>query len=222
MWDKRIAPLHGNQVWDDSTAVRILLFNSKGSNCKISKNKPFKDWDCTALFQAILYAQTFALPDPVTPSTKKTLHKLFLINPRVPLPADSFHLSVASPSGDKNETIALAIDQLRRLRNTICHSTSSLLEKVKFDDYVKYAKEAFTAVNLSTKSLETIGNLDESHFPTAKVKELTERLQSKENNLENIKETTDEIKKKLDKLLLKQETKGMLPSFLLLQNQRFF
>ena len=144
---------------------------------------------------------------------------------RVPVPAGSFNSSVASPSGDKNETTALAIDQLRLLRNTIC-----LVDKVKFDDYVKYAKEAFTAVNVSTKSLETIGNLPESHFPTAKVKELKERLQSEENdNLENIKETTDEtnknvseIKKKMDELLLKQETKGMLPSFLLLPNQRFF
>ena len=76
---------------------------------------------------------------------------------------------------------------------------------------------------VSTHAVKTIGNLAESHF-------LTERLQSKENdNLENIKETTDEtnknvseIKKKMDELLLKQETKGMLPSFLLLPNQRFF
>ena len=197
MWNKRIAPLHGKQVWNDSTGVRILLFESKGPKCKIPIYKPFKNWDCTALFQAILYAQTFALPDPVIPSTKKTLYDLFLRNPRVPLLDDSFHSSVASPSGDKNETIALVTDQLRRLRNSIFHSPSLLLDKVKFDDYVKYAKEAFTAVNLSTKSLETIGNLD-------------------------IKETTDEIKKKLDELLLKQETKGMLPSFLLLQNERLF
>ena len=197
MWNKRIAPLHGKQVWNDSTGVRILLFESKGPKCKIPIYKPFKNWDCTALFQAILYAQTFALPDPVIPSTKKTLYDLFLRNPRVPLLDDSFHSSVACPSGDKNETTALAIDQLRRLRNSIFHSPSLLLDKVKFDDYVKYAKEAFTAVNLSTKSLETIGNLD-------------------------IKETTDEIKKKMDELLLKQETKGMLPSFLLLQNERLF
>ena len=152
-WNKRFASLHGSQVWDDSTGVRILLFNSKDPKCKIPIYEPFKDWDCTALFQAILHAQTFALPDPVTSNTKKTLYELFMRN-RVPVPAGSFNSSVASPSGDKNETTALAIDQLRLLRNTIC-----LVDKVKFDDYVKYAKEAFTAVNLSTKSLETIGNL---------------------------------------------------------------
>ena len=207
MWDTRIAPHHGNQVWDDSTGVRILLFNSMGRNCKILKYEPFKDWHCSVVSRAILHARTFALPDPVIPSTKKTLYELFLRN-RVPVPAGSlFHSSVASPSGDKNETIALVTDQLRRLSNTIYHSPNGLIDKVKFDVYVKYAKEAFTAV-------KTIGNLAESHF-------LTERLQSKENdNLENIKETTDEtnknvseIKKKMDELLLKQETKGMLPSF---------
>ena len=229
MWDTRIAPHHGNQVWDDSTGVRILLFNSMGRVFKIPKYEPFKDWHCSVVSRVILHARTFALPHPVIPGMKKTLYELFLRN-RVPVPAGSFHSSVASPSGDKNETTALATDQLRLLGNTICRSPNGLVDKVKFDDYVKYAKEAFTAVNVSTKSLETIGNLPESHFPTAKVKELKERLQSEENdNLENIKETTDEtnknvseIKKKMDELLLKQETKGMLPSFLLLQNQRFF
>ena len=225
MWYTRIAPLHGNQVWDDSTGVRILLFNSMGRNCKILKYEPFKDWHCSVVSRAILHARTFALPDPVIPSTKKTLYDLFLRNPRVPLLDDSFHSSVACPSGDKNETTALAIDQLRRLRNSIFHSPSLLLDKVKFDDYVKYAKEAFTAVNLSTKSLETIGNLPESHFPTAKVNELKERLQSEENdNLENIKETLksevkddlEDIKIKMDEVLVKQNTEGMLPSLFFL------
>ena len=221
MWDKRIAPLHGNQVWDDSIGVHNLLLTTEGPKTKIPKNKSFQDWDCTALFQATLYAKTFALPD--SKGNMKTLDQLFLRN-RKPVPGP-FHSPVASPSGDPNEIIALAIDQLRLLRNTLCHSSSSLVDKVTFDDYVKYAKEAFTAVNFSTKSLETIGNLAESNFPTAQVEKLNERIQKERNDFyqfleKEVKETTKEtnknvgeIKKKIDELLVKKETKGMLPFF---------
>ena len=146
MWNNRIAPLLGNQRWDDSPAVRNVLHTNEGPNSKIPTNSSFQDWDCTALFQATLYARTFALPDSM--GNMKTLGDLYLRNRK--LPPDQFHSPVASTSGDPNETAAIAIDQLRRLRNALCHSSSSKLDKVTFDDYVKHAKEAFTAVNLST------------------------------------------------------------------------
>ena len=233
MWDKRVAPHHSNQVWDDSIGVHNLLLNIEGPKTKIPKNSSFQDWDCTALFQATLYARTFALSD--SKGNVKTLGELYLKN-RKPVPGP-FHSPVTSPSGDPNETIALAIDQLRLLRNTLCHSPSPCVVKVTFDDYVKYAKEAFTAVKLSTRSLEIIGNLAESNFPTSKVKELKERIKKERNDsyqflqtkvtddLQDIKETTEEtktkmdetiknvgeIKNKMDELLVKQKTEGMLP-----------
>ena len=222
MWDKRIAPHHSNQVWDDSVGVHNLLLNIEGPNTKIPKSSSFRDWDCTALFQATLYAKTFALPD--SKGNIRTLGELYLKNHK-PVPGP-FHSPVASPSGAPNETIAWAIDQLRLLRNTLCHCSSSCVVKDTFDDYVKYAKEAFTAVNLSTRSLEIIDNLAESDFPIATVEKLNEKVQKERNdfypylkgevkeNVENIRETTEEIKKmKLDELLLKQGTEGMLPFF---------
>ena len=232
MWDKRVAPHHSNQVWDDSVGVHNLLLNIEGPKTKIPKNSSFQDWDCTALFQATLYAKTFALPD--SKGNMKTLGELYLRN--LKLVPGQFHSQVTSPSGDPNETIALAIDQLRLLRNTLCHSSSSCVVKATFDDYVKYAKEAFTAVNLGTKSLETIGNLTESNFPTTQVEKLNEIIQKERNdfylflqskvndNLEDIKETTEEtktnvgeIKIKLDEVLEKQKAEGKLPSCELFQ-----
>ena len=233
MWDTRIAPHHSNQVWDDSVGVHNLLLNIEGPKTKIPKSSSFRDWDCTALFQATLYAKTFALPD--SKGNIKTLGELYLKNQK-PVPGP-FHSPVASPSGDPNETIAWAIDQLRLLRNTLCHSSSPCVVKGTFDDYVKYAKEAFTAVNLSTKSLETIGNLAESDFPIATVEKLNEKIQKERNDFyqflkcevkEDIKETTEGIKKietkmdytnkKLDELLVKQKTEGMLLYLGLLTN----
>ena len=175
MWDTRVAP--SSTVWDDSSRVRNILHNNEAPNTKIPTNNSFKEWDCTALFQATLYARTFALPDST--GKKKTLGEMYLKG-RKPAPAP-FHSAVRSPSGDANETIALAIDQLRLLRNTLCHTSSSQINKVTFDDYVKHAKDAFTALSCSTTSLERIGNMKESDFPTKEVEKLNEEI----NHLRN-------------------------------------
>jgi hypothetical protein len=176
MWDTRVAP--SSTVWDDSSLVRNILHNNEAPNTKIPTNNSFKEWDCTALFQATLYARTFALPDST--GKKKTLGEMYLKG-RKPAPAP-FHSAVRSPSGDANETIALAIDQLRLLRNTLCHTSSPQINKVTFDDYVKHAKDAFTALNFSTTSLERIGNLKESDFPTMEVQKLKEKISRQRND----------------------------------------
>jgi predicted nucleic acid-binding Zn-ribbon protein len=176
MWDTRVAP--SSTVWDDSPLVRNILHNNEAPNTKIPTNNSFKEWDCTALFQATLYARTFALPDST--GKKKTLGEMYLKG-RKPVPGP-FHSAVRSSSGDANETIALAIDQLRILRNTLCHTSSPQMNKVTFGDYVKHAKDAFTALNFSTTSLERIGNLKESDFPTKEVQELKEKITCQRND----------------------------------------
>ena len=81
-----------------------------------------------------------------------------------------------SPGGDNAETFALAIDQLRLLRNALCHSHSSEIEKTKFDHYVQLAKDAFKALGIKTDHVNVIGGLTESEFPTDEVRKLEERL----------------------------------------------
>ena len=176
MWDTKVAP--SSTVWDDSPLVRNILHNNEAPNTKIPTNNSFEEWDCTALFQATLYARTFALPDST--GKKKTLGEMYLKG-RKPVPAP-FHSAVRSSSGDANETIALAIDQLRLLRNTLCHTSSPQINKVTFDDYVRHAKDAFTALNFSTKALERIGNLKESDFPTKEVQKLKEKISRQRND----------------------------------------
>ena len=176
MWNTRVAP--SSRVWDDSSRVRNILYNNEAPNTKIPTNNSFKEWDCTALFQATLYARTFALTDST--GKKKMLGEMYLKG-RKPAPAP-FHSAVRSSSGDANETIALAIDQLRILRNTLCHTSSPQINKVTFDDYVKHAKDAFTALNFSTTSLESIGNLKESDFPTMEVQKLKEKISRQRND----------------------------------------
>ena len=56
---------------------------------------------------------------------------------RCAIPFGSFHACVVSPGGNNAETFALAIDQLRRLRNSLCHSTSGEMDKATFDQRAK-------------------------------------------------------------------------------------
>lgn len=76
--------------------------------------------------------------------------------------------------------LALAIDQLRLLRNSLCHLHSSEISKVTFDQYIQYSKDAFAALGANSSQLNVIGSLSESDFPTQRVQELQKSI--KEEN----------------------------------------
>ena len=153
-------------VWDDSEGVRDSFLTKEGGKTKVPTDKSYEEWDCTALFRATIYARTFALPD--SKGNLKTLSKLY-VEPRGSMPDGSFHASVLSPSGDQAETFALAIDQLRLLRNSLSHlSSSEKINKTTFDQYTELAKDAFKVLGVATDSIEDVKGLPKSHFPTEK------------------------------------------------------
>ena len=156
--------------WDDSEGVRDSFLTKEGGKTKVPTNKSYEEWDCTALFQAINHAQTFALPDGK--GNLKTLGELY-VKPRGFMPNGRFHASVLSPSGDQAETFALAIDQLRLLRNSLSHlTTSKKINKTTFDQYTEHAKDAFKALGVATNSIDDVKSLPESHFLTEEVARL--------------------------------------------------
>ena len=176
MWDKTYGHRPGFRLWDDSTAVRNLFASEEGSKNRVPVHQSYSEWDCTALFQATIYSQTFALHHG-------TLNEVY-IKPRGLSPSH-FHPSVMSITGDNAETWALAIDQLRLLRNFVCHLSSSKMEKVIFDECVQRAKDAFLALGVSTAPIDAVGSLTESNFPTNEVRRLEEAI--KEANRAYIK-----------------------------------
>ncbi|CAB4010424.1 Nephrocystin-3 [Paramuricea clavata] len=171
MWDSKIATLPGYRVWDDSTTVRNLLLTREGGKSDISTSKSINDWDCTALFKATIYSNTFGL---VTYKSTKTLYHQYLKG-RKPSP---FHSSVISPTGNPDETVTLAIDQLRLLRNTLCHIPKPTISKVDINYYIQLAKDAFTATGVSVVGIDDIGCLKEEDFPTAIVNELIDGMKT--------------------------------------------
>lgn len=151
-WDKTYGNHPGHQRWDDSVAVRNLFLGAEKGKTKVPTHLSYNKWDCSALFRATIYARSFALNR--TSRNYKTLSDLY-VKPRN-LSSGSFHGSLKSPTGNSDETFALAIDQLRLLRNALCHPSSFELDKLTFDFYLKLAKDAFDALGVSTDGIDTI------------------------------------------------------------------
>ena len=191
MWDNQVAPTPGFQKWDDSTKVRNMFLNKEGGRTKnVPTGKSYNEWDCTALFEATLYAQSFAMPDGSGRSA--TLDKLY-VKPRR-LPIGIFHPVISSPSGDLAETFALSLDQLRRLRNAHCHQTSTQkIDKKTFAHYVQLARDAFAALGQDTTRIDEIGKLDEEDFPTDKLQKLEEDLKREKDAAVKFKQISDHL-----------------------------
>ncbi|CAH3186673.1 unnamed protein product [Porites lobata] len=217
MWDGTYGHRPGFKLWDDCSAVRILFASLEGDKNKVPIHTSYNEWDCTALFQATIYAQSFAC------GRSFTLSDLYL--KPLALPHDSFHASVTSPCGNEEETLALAIDQLRLLRNSLCHSVRSLMDRETFDERMKQAKDAFTALGVVTDLLDAVASLDESHFPTNEVHTLNKKIRKESQTcvqmLEDVVANVEEWKRdtatkqdiailslKIDELKAAQEIPG--------------
>ena len=191
MWDNQVAPTPGFQKWDDSPLVRNMFLSKEGGKTKyVPTGKSYHEWDCTALFEATLYAQGFAIPDGS--GGLSTLNKLY-VKPRHLL-SGTFH-SVVSIPGNEAETFALALDQLRLLRNALCHQTSTQkIDKTTFDYYIKLAREALTALKQDTTRIDEIGKLEEEDFPTARLQKLEAELKKEKDVDIKFKQINDHLK----------------------------
>ena len=203
MWDNAYGHRPGFQLWDDSTAVRNMFDSEEaksGKKTKVPVLQSYNEWDCTNLFQATIFARCFALPASTSPFA--TLSDLY-VKPRA-VPYGSFHACVVSPGGNMTETFALSIDQLRLLRNSLCHSTSSEMDKATFDQRVNHAKAAFQALGVPTASIDALGSLTESDFPTSEVRKLEARIRDETRAyikcLEEVSSDVSELKALLNSI----------------------
>ena len=170
-WDT-LKHLHGFQPWDDSVTVRNLFHTTEGGSTKVPTHLPYDDWDCTALFQATIFAKSFSMPDGK--GIDRILSDLF-VKP-LKLPPKDLHTSVISSTGNDNESFTLAIDQLRRLRNEVCHPTIPEIPKATFDKYIQLTKDAFQVLGVSSSSVDTIGSLPDADFPIERVHKLQDEI----------------------------------------------
>ncbi|KAL9975962.1 hypothetical protein ACROYT_G013188 [Oculina patagonica] len=191
MWDNRVATTPGVAKWDDSVTVLNLFLGKEGGVKKVpTLNKSFKEWDCTALFKATLFAQTFSMPDGT--GGFSTLDRLY-VRPRG-LSTGRFHHSVISLTGNTAETFALALDQLRLLRNTLCHQINTQkIDKATFDHNILLAKDAFNALGQDTTRIDDIGKLGEEDFPTERLQQVEDELKREKDAAVKFKQIDDHL-----------------------------
>ncbi|KAL9975965.1 hypothetical protein ACROYT_G013193 [Oculina patagonica] len=191
MWDTRVATPPGVPKWDNSETVLNMFLAKEGGVKKVpTLNKSYKEWDCTALFKATLFAQTFAMPDGT--GGFSTLDRLY-VRPHG-LSTGTFHPTVVSPTGNTAETFALAFDQLRLLRNTLCHQISTQkIDKATFDRYILLAKDAFIALGQDTTRIDDIGKLGEEDFPTARLQQVEDELKREKDAAVKFKQIDDHL-----------------------------
>ena len=201
MWDNTYGHRPGFQLWDDSTAVRNMFDSEEaksGKKTKVPVLQSYNEWDCTNLFQATIFARSFA--SPASTGSFTTLSDSY-VKPRA-VPYGSFHACVVSPGGNMAETFALAIDQLRLLRNSLCHSTSSEMDKATFDQRVNYAGDAFQALGVSTAPIDALVSLAESDFPTNEIRKLETRIRDETRAyikcLEDFREGLESLKQRVE------------------------
>ena len=215
MWDNTYGHRPGFQLWDDSTAVRNMFDSEEAKLCKKTKVPvlhSYNEWDCTNLFQATIFARSFA--SSASTGSYTTLSDLYVKPCAVPY--GSFHACVVSPSRNMTETFALAIDQLRLLRNSLCHSISSEMDKATFDQRVNCAKDAFQALGVPTAPIDALSSLTESDFPTNKIRQLQKSIKEETREMSSdviemktllnaIKQTADNTANQEDIAMLEQK-----------------
>ena len=201
MWDNTYGHRPGFQLWDDSTAVRNMFDSEEaksGKKTKVPVLQSYNEWDCTNLFQATIFARSFA---PLASTGSFTTLSDLYVKPCA-VPYGSFHACVVSPGGNMAETFALAIDQLRLLRNSLCHSTSSEMDKATFDQRVNYAGDAFQALGVSTAPIDALVSLAESDFPTNEIRKLETRIRDETRAyikcLEDFREGLESLKQRVE------------------------
>ena len=191
MWDNLVATTPGVPKWDDSITVRNIFQTKEGDPKRtLTLNKSYNEWSCSEFFQVTLFARTFAMPDGT--GVVSTLSRLY-VRPHV-LSAGTFHSSVRSATGNPVETYALALDQLRLLRNALCHQNCGKIDKATFAHYLSLAKDAFTALGQNTSRIDEIGKLAEDDFPTTRrPKQLEEDLNGEKDAAITFKEIDDHL-----------------------------
>ena len=189
MWDSLVACTPGLQKWDDSTTVRNMFLAKEGGKIDyVPTDKSYLDWDCTALFQATLFSKTFALPDGC--GKRHMLYQLYVKTP----PIGAFHDCVSSSSGNTAETRALALDQLRLLRNVLCQLSSvQKIDKKTFDHYLMLARDAFTALEQDSMRIASIEKLTEDNFPNAKIQQLKLGLEEESSIVRQFKHVNNHL-----------------------------
>ena len=124
-----------------------------------------------------------------------------------------------SPSGNEDETLTLAIDQLRLLGNALCDTPKPTLGVAKFNNFIHLVKDAFTTCGVSVVRLDEIGCLEENDFPTEQINELNDRMKIEEQKNTAFMQETNAFLQETS-MLLQHEMSDAMRELVRLKNGR--
>lgn len=184
LWDTTYGHRPGYRFWDDSKEVREMFLREEGGITDVPTNLSYTKWDCSTLFQATLYSQSFSEED--SEGRKTSLSEKYVKPHR--LAKGELLTFIGKSSTSVTETFTIAINQLRILRNNLFHLTKAEIDTKTFGSYIQLSEKAFDFLNVATASIKAISSYSEDDFPTEKAHKIGEDIMRyMEAELESIK-----------------------------------
>ena len=172
LWDTTYGHRPGYRSWDDSKEVREMFLREEGGTTDVPTNLSYTEWDCSKLFQATIYSQSFSEED--SEGRKTSLSEKYVKPHR--LAKGEPLTSIEKSSTSVTETFTIAINQLRILRNNLFHLTKAEIDAKTFESYIQLSEKAFGFLNVATASIKAISSYSEDDFPKEKARKIGEDI----------------------------------------------
>ena len=172
LWDTTYGHRPGYRSWDDSKEVREMFLREEGGTTDVPTNLSYTEWDCSKLFQATIYSQSFSEED--SEGRKTSLSEKY-VKPRR-LAEGELLTSIGISSTSVTERFTIAINQLRILRNILFQLTKAEIDTKTFGSYIQLSEKAFNFLNVATASINAISSYSEDDFPTEKARKIGEDI----------------------------------------------
>lgn len=172
LWDTTYGHRPGYRSWDDSKEVREMFLREEGGTTDVPTNLSYTEWDCSKLFQATIYSQSFSEED--SEGRKTSLSKKYVKPHR--LAKGELLTSIGKSSTSFTETFTIAINQLRILRDNLFQLTKAEIDTKTFGSYIQLSEKAFGFLNVATASIKAISSYSEDDFPTGKARTIVEDM----------------------------------------------
>ena len=173
LWNTTYGQKPGYRIWDDSEEVRKMFLHEEGGTTDVPTDLSYTEWDCSNLFRATIFSQSFSEEDSTGWRTSLS-EKYVKSRPHRPAVGELF---TSGKSGTSvTETFTIAINQLRILRNTLLHLPKAEIDTKEFEIYIQLSEKAFDILNVGTASIKAISSYSEDDFPTERADKIKEDI----------------------------------------------
>ena len=172
LWDTTYGHRPDYRFWDDSEEVRKMFLHKEGGTTKVHTDLSYTEWNCSDLFRATIFSQSFSEEDSTgmktTLSVKYSTHRLLV--------EDEPLTSILKSSTSVVETFTIAINQLRLLRKKLLRLPKAEIDTKTFESYIKLSEKAFSILNVPTASIRAINSYSDDDFPTERARKIKEYM----------------------------------------------